>query len=326
MSQINVVPVVVNTNVVVNHSAPKIDFVNYCDKNGNWIKDTRTNFDAKFGTSEINVFQKCTPAWCQEVIDNRNIDNRHIHNRNVIPLVNAIDTGKYMAACSTILFDNEGKLLDGQNRLSAIIQSGKTVAVWIRYGLLRNDDVISAIDLVRRRSAANIVDLMPHNDFSKDQLSAVAFLQKMNGDEYKLCFANKIELPKQIRDALNFGDEVTLTGVGLSPVRAVFSRAYEFYPDETDRLREAVEIMNGGTPNGEDDSAIYVLFKELRAKRNRWSGTEVRSLYRKTEKAISLFMDRTPYKGRKMKEANTELFLFASEGGSPRRKKNTVKP
>ncbi len=63
--------------------------------------------------------------------------------------------GHWPVTGATISFGKSGRLLDGQNRLQAVIDSGATIRVLVVWGL--DDDVFDVIDGGARRTASDVL-------------------------------------------------------------------------------------------------------------------------------------------------------------------------
>ena len=87
-----------------------------------------------------------------------NIDN----NRPVsISVINqyAIDmmTGKWTNTADSIKFDKQGRLIDGQHRLRAVVKANVTVEMWVATEL--DESAIKYIDTGRKRSANDLLHM-----------------------------------------------------------------------------------------------------------------------------------------------------------------------
>lgn len=71
--------------------------------------------------------------------------NRRLSQRHVNKLAAEMASGHYMLNGQTIAFSANGKLLDGQHRLNAVIQSGVTVKMAVAYGV-EGDRVFQTYD------------------------------------------------------------------------------------------------------------------------------------------------------------------------------------
>lgn len=83
----------------------------------------------------------------------RNTRNRPINSSSLAGYVRDMRAGKWQVTGEAIKFDNEGTLLDGQHRLTAVVQSGATVQMLVVRGIEGGAQAV--MDAGRRRSAAD---------------------------------------------------------------------------------------------------------------------------------------------------------------------------
>lgn len=75
-----------------------------------------------------------TPEEASKYLE-RNNDNRPINRKNVNKYVKAIKEGTFVPTGDCILIDKYGNLLNGQHRLTAIVETGIPVYIDIKYGV-----------------------------------------------------------------------------------------------------------------------------------------------------------------------------------------------
>jgi hypothetical protein len=76
-----------------------------------------------------------TPKEAAQWLKGRNGHNRPLSKTYVSYLANEIQSGKWRLTHQGIAFDSDGVLVDGQHRLSAIVEAGKPVQMLITIGL-----------------------------------------------------------------------------------------------------------------------------------------------------------------------------------------------
>lgn len=106
---------------------------------------------------------KMSPKMAMDLLS-RNDHNRPISKLYVAQLVETINRGDWRANAETIKVAKNGSLLDGQHRLQAIVNSGKTVPVLLAEGV--DDDVFDTIDTGKRRSAADTLGVMGISEYA----------------------------------------------------------------------------------------------------------------------------------------------------------------
>ncbi len=123
-----------------------------------------------------------TPEKAQKFLAN-NKGNRQISRRHIDFLREQMISGKWKFTGDMIKISDTGRLLDGQHRLQAIVQSNTPQIMLIGYGF--NEDIFGTIDTGKNRTAA---DLIAINGFTnaKNMQSMARFVLSFNKGAYTL--------------------------------------------------------------------------------------------------------------------------------------------
>lgn len=100
---------------------------------------------------------KVTPGMAADWLAANTTNNRKISRQLVQRYANDMILGKWEATGEAIKFDQDGRLIDGQHRLSAVVASKKTVDMLVITGL--ESQVIQVIDTGRSRSAGDALTI-----------------------------------------------------------------------------------------------------------------------------------------------------------------------
>ena len=98
-----------------------------------------------------------TPEMAQEILDLYNVGNRALSDANVHQLQTDMEEGLFVFNGDAIRFDRTPRLLDGQNRLTAIVQSNTEQICMVVEGL--DPDVMPTIDGVKVRTVKDILTI-----------------------------------------------------------------------------------------------------------------------------------------------------------------------
>jgi hypothetical protein len=96
--------------------------------------------------------QKITPSMAQDILSH-NDNNRPLNPRTLNRYIEDMKEGRWMFNGDTITLDKKGNLLNGQHRLTAVLQSGVTID-----GLIIEDvdpEAFTTMDIGRRRTGAD---------------------------------------------------------------------------------------------------------------------------------------------------------------------------
>ena len=88
--------------------------------------------------------------------------NRSIRRRSVLALAADMREGRWIPTHQGIAFDKSGKLIDGQHRMLAVIESGVTVRMLVTQGL--DEEAMSAIDIGRARDCRDVAVIVGATD------------------------------------------------------------------------------------------------------------------------------------------------------------------
>lgn len=101
--------------------------------------------------------EEVTPEIAQEWLEQHNTHNRRIRKNQVLALARDMQNSQFLFTGDTVKFDWNDVLLDGQHRLAAIVESGRSANLVIVRGLDPRSQ--SAVDINSRRLAYDALRL-----------------------------------------------------------------------------------------------------------------------------------------------------------------------
>ena len=96
-----------------------------------------------------------TPEEAQNILNTRNTVNRPIDKRQVARYAASMKAGAWRINGECLVFAPDGTLLDGQNRLAAVVKAGVSVAFCVWYNV--PEDARSSMDSGKKRTAADVL-------------------------------------------------------------------------------------------------------------------------------------------------------------------------
>ncbi len=120
--------------------------------------ESKTEFRKQLGwliknPPEGSIQMTITPAMAEEMLV-YNTDNRPLSAATVKKYKGEIERGRWMQTGVPIIFSTTARLLDGQNRLNACVEAGKSFVNDVRFGI--TDEAFAFIDRGKTRTAADI--------------------------------------------------------------------------------------------------------------------------------------------------------------------------
>jgi hypothetical protein len=102
-----------------------------------------------------------TPEMAQ-IFLKYNTKNRKISNAVNLRYAQAMHAGHWKFNGEPIVFSDKGRLLDGQNRLKAVVRSGVTVPMMVIYGI--EEETFRTMDQGSKRTTGQILQILNHKD------------------------------------------------------------------------------------------------------------------------------------------------------------------
>jgi hypothetical protein len=256
------------------------------------------------------TLETITPAKATKYLE-KNTANRPVRKVWVKTLAETIKNGQWHVTHQGIAFNCDGTLIDGQNRLMAIVEAGKPVQMYVARGIAKES--VFGIDSGKTRSVPDIAGPLGFGlgDITKNH-SAVAramtqawmdFQQRMRHYETN---ETVLRFVVRHREAIDFAIGNLNTGPAAHGVaRAVVARAW--YTADRARLLEFCRCLTTNIHASEGDSAAGALLRFLRSLTKGAGGAMVRrDMYFRTQAALRRFLLRESVKT--LKPAQVEYF------------------
>lgn len=260
--------------------------------------------------------QLVTPRQAAKWLES-NYRNRPLNQVYVDELCRALNTGTFRTNHQGIAFDEQGRLRDGQHRLTAIVLTGISVEMMVSTGL--TEEELETIDDGRKRTDQQILAMMGEDDATPYRIAIAREMfiggHHFSGDQPPLK-PSRLELGgfyRRHRTAIDYADEFFRKNKGgVSPgyIAAVVARA--FYTTEKESLDRFSEILVSGLPRAGDEAIIRLRDYILNARRAKGRNRKLRDdLYAKTESTLRDWLDGTEH--RRLFGTRTELFPLPEE-------------
>jgi hypothetical protein len=103
-----------------------------------------------------------TPDLAAHLLETANKHNRAINARHVANLARMIEKGEWLLSGQTISFDGNGRLIDGQHRLLAVVKANTPATFLVVRGVA--SEAFAVVDVGKKRDAGTIASLaqIPH--------------------------------------------------------------------------------------------------------------------------------------------------------------------
>jgi hypothetical protein len=111
------------------------------------------------GTTMKIMLETITPEIAREYLALNHFKNRPLSKAVIDKYATDMTSGAFQTTHQGIAFNQHGKLVDGQHRLSAIVQSGASVPLVVAHGVVTDDVMGLHVDIGMARSVADIYGL-----------------------------------------------------------------------------------------------------------------------------------------------------------------------
>ena len=243
------------------------------------------------------------------------MQTRKLRPRQVEKYARLMTTGRWKVTPQAIAFDVNGRLMDGQHRLKALLKSNLN---GIEMSVIRNAPVgaLAALDQGGPRSVKDVGDTIGRELGTTDIAVARAMI---TGDSDKYIVADVQEILDFMEHhdgAVQYGAAVlrpNRPGLSQAAVGAVFARA--FYNADVEDLDRAAHLLKEGIPpDGKirfGDKSILTLRDTIKNGAKLYGHSARLDKYRKVERALWAFLQREDLT--KVYKARQEYFPLPEE-------------
>lgn len=188
-----------------------------------------------------------TPSMAFEMLSTQS-GNRKINRRQVEMLKTAIENNEWRLTHQGIAFYDDLTLADGQHRLAAISESGKSIKMMVTTGVPKDIDTVLAVDCGKSRTVidSNFISGLEVSNKAISIAKGIEF--SFSGKRKKLTHKQSFELVKKheatIKTTLNVFDG-TAKRITIVPVRTGVARAV-IYGVNHGFLKEFCDVLLTG--------------------------------------------------------------------------------
>lgn len=143
--------------------------------------------------------ERITPEYAKFLLETNTEGNRNISVRRVQMYEHDMLSGAWMDNGETIKIDKEGRLIDGQHRLKAIMLSGVTLWLWVARGV--PNDAFDTIDVGFTRTPRQIFKM------SGDALKANRTIAALAGVSLRILKGISKGTPAQLSEFVEYNRE-----------------------------------------------------------------------------------------------------------------------
>ena len=260
-------------------------------------------------------YEIITPSTAREYLK-KNVSNyRRIDNYRVSCYAEEMKNRTWQDNGEAIKFGKDGKLLDGQHRLTAIVRSGECVGMYV----IRDVDA-TVFDRPRPRTAAQTVKANGLTGACADTQAISAFSIILRG---VLGYAKGVQQMGLIVEYAkanasefnNMAQSGVISGHGLTRYAPVVLAYWCLYLSgvSVESLAEFTKVVNTGFPVvGKDDSSPAIVLRNMLINRKQANDPTYRTFYSATIDAFNDFQDNAHrVRNYQFNEKTTKYFNYA---------------
>lgn len=243
-------------------------------------------------TDRYNVVMNITPEIAEDWLTNCNTHNRPLSDAHVDYLASEMKAGRWRLTHQGIAFSSNRVLLDGQNRLWAVVLSGVTVPMMV--AINEPPDVMEVIDTGKVRSVTHILTLTANMGvITKNIMGTLHAMFLRQDSARRRSPGEERDLLARHMDAVRFAIETLpackYNGIATAVTRGVLARAW--YSADPERLREFADALRNHRCGENAGDPIRLLFDYLIKTASGHARASRQEAYNKTERALSAWLN-----------------------------------
>jgi hypothetical protein len=201
--------------------------------------------------------EKITPAHAKEILGG-NTHNRNVTAAYITALAEAMRRGEFRTNGEAVKLAQDGTVLDGQARLLAVIESGKTLTTLVVRGLRLEDQ--DTMDVGRKRRFADVLHMRGEKDCNNLASTLTYHFRLTNGNPRHNTTATFAQLTEHLAEHPGLRDAIkTVTParqrlhVAGAPLAAL---AYEFATLDQEDCDTFFQSLTDGVDLDRDDPIL----------------------------------------------------------------------
>lgn len=265
-----------------------------------------------------------TPETAAHVLEKFNTDNRKLKPTKIEQMKDDMEKGNWLPCHQGIAFGLDGKLKDGQNRLSAVVRSNTTQVILTVIGV--NDEVKQVIDQGVSRTTLDVAKFMGIKDAQLNRRLTLAKAIEAGMRSHNISCSNQIAISylRPYKNAINFVLEQfpkKVPAITSAPVLAVVARAYMWCKRKKDeralkRLIQFCAILRTGDWKSVPSNEIVRKLRDNFLLHKYAGGSEKAKQYAMTEHVVYHYINRLSTE--RLKQAKEEYFPLKREENVPK--------
>lgn len=235
------------------------------------------------------------PEMALEWLTSHNNDNRRVRKATVARYATAMRRDEWVLTNQGIGFDVNGRLVDGQHRLRAIIEAEVAIPMMVVYGL--EPGAFNVVDGGLLRGLHDVAPPWARDSagtaaIAKAMMAGLDGLRNITAHRAATTRADELAFMDRHREALEYAaTSVTkgVAGLSRSTVLAAIGRAY--YHLDRALLDRAGRVLRSGLPETESDQPVILLRNALIQGPRNGGGSQRLIEYAKTERTLVALRD-----------------------------------
>jgi hypothetical protein len=239
--------------------------------------------------------EQVTPMLANVFLNN-NTHNRPVKKSTLAQYARDMRNGNWRLTHQGIAIDGNGRLIDGQHRLMAIVETGVTVPMMVCREMA--DDVQPVIDDHARRTAGDALSLLREERITQEDVAVLRIvLELSSGRMQKVTKSDLGAALDQFGKSLGFVRDFIATkerGTTSAPPWGAVLIAWH-YVEDLDRLRQFCLIFRGMELCTDDSDSAAQSLRDTLLRNGMGGGASARrEVFGKTKRAIAAFSRRQP--------------------------------
>ncbi len=237
-----------------------------------------------------------TPTFARQALDLNFEDNRSLSPSRVARYSSEMKRGAWLIT-EPIKISSCGKLIDGQHRLAAVIESGQNVPFLVVTGYPFNTS--SVLDQGKTRTAKNIAEIKGLRHLSNNHLSSMRLLALSHTNwsfTINLVPKDLVFLAEKHKDCLEFGMRHSSKkyAIKYTPLLSMVAAAY--HHENHQRLDELLEVWHTGLPKNTNADSSIINLRNYYNKDRKFSGAIGYRIdfTQRAQTAIRAFLNKQP--------------------------------